>query len=308
MPTKTRTASRTDGLLDRYMDPTAWHRFPSRPDDIIVATYAKSGTTWTQQIVTQLVHDGDPSVSAAGLSPWLDLRIPAEAETFAGLAAQPHRRVIKTHLPADLMTFRPGNRVIYIARDGRDVAWSLHNHYANLLPAVFDMLNATPADPSAPAERGAADPVAFFRDWLARDGYPVWSFWDSVRSWWAVRDRPDVLLLHYNDLKADLPFQILRIADFLGIEVRPESFPQIVEHCSFDWMKAHAGQVAPLGGAIWEGGGETFIHRGTNGRWRDLLAPADIARYEARALAELGPDCAAWLAAGAAGLARWRAA
>jgi aryl sulfotransferase len=46
------------------------------------------------------------------------------------------------------------------------------------------------------------------------------------------------------------------------------------------------------------GGGETFIHKGTNGRWRDVLSAGEIAEYEARAIDELGPECAAWLATG----------
>jgi len=35
-----------------------------------------------------------------------------------------------------------------------------------------------------------------------------------------------------------------------------------------------------------------------NGRWRDTLTAQDVRDYEARALAELGPDCANWLAHG----------
>ena len=65
-------------------------------------------------------------------------------------------------------------------------------------------------------------------------------------------------------------------------------------------MKAHAENVAPLGGAIFEGGAQTFINKGVNGRWRDVLTPADIAAYEARAQAELGSQAAAWLAEGVA--------
>ena len=61
-------------------------------------------------------------------------------------------------------------------------------------------------------------------------------------------------------------------------------------------MKAHAELSAPLGGALWDGGAETFINKGTNGRWRDTLTADEVAAYEAKALAELGPDCAAWLA------------
>jgi aryl sulfotransferase len=69
-------------------------------------------------------------------------------------------------------------------------------------------------------------------------------------------------------------------------------------------MKAHAENVSPLGGAIFEGGAKSFIHKGVNGRWRDVLSAEDIAAYERRALAELGPDCAKWLAEGQAAQAR----
>ncbi len=70
------------------------------------------------------------------------------------------------------------------------------------------------------------------------------------------------------------------------------------EHCSFDYMKSHANISVPLGRAFWKGGAETFIHRGINGRWRDVLAPEDCAAYEAKARAELGENCARRLAGG----------
>jgi aryl sulfotransferase len=89
-----------------------------------------------------------------------------------------------------------------------------------------------------------------------------------------------------------------RIAGFLDISIDEAKFPTMVEHCTFDWMKAHADKSAPLGGALWEGGGKTFINKGTNGRWREVLPDADVKAYEARALKELGPDCARWLATG----------
>ena len=57
----------------------------------------------------------------------------------------------------------------------------------------------------------------------------------------------------------------------------------------------HADLSAPLGGAVWEGGASTFINKGTNGRWRDVLTAEDIARYEATAERELGTECARWL-------------
>ena len=70
----------------------------------------------------------------------------------------------------------------------------------------------------------------------------------------------------------------------------------MVEHCSFAWMKANATKSTPLGGAIWDRGAEVFINKGTNGRWRDVLIPEDVDRYETTAREKLGEECAAWLA------------
>ncbi|MGA7545342.1 MAG: sulfotransferase domain-containing protein [Methyloceanibacter sp.] len=120
----------------------------------------------------------------------------------------------------------------------------------------------------------------YFREWLKGDGYPFWSFWENVRSWWAIRGEPNVMLLHFADLKRDLPGEIRKIAAFLDLPLDEARFPAILEHCSFDYMKSHATKSVPLGGAFWEGGAETFIHRGTNGRWRDVLTPEDCAAYE----------------------------
>jgi aryl sulfotransferase len=65
-------------------------------------------------------------------------------------------------------------------------------------------------------------------------------------------------------------------------------------------MKTHADLAVPMAGSAWEGGATTFIHKGTNGRWRDLLSAKEIAAYEQRARAELGEECAHWLATGEA--------
>ena len=113
-----------------------------------------------------------------------------------------------------------------------------------------------------------------------------------------TRVLPNVLLLHFSALKADMPGQIRRLADFLSIDIDEARWPAILEHCSFDYMKANAERSAPLGGITFEGGAQTFIHKGTNGRWRDVLSPEEVRKYEDLALRQLGPDCARWLATG----------
>jgi aryl sulfotransferase len=106
------------------------------------------------------------------------------------------------------------------------------------------------------------------------------------------------MLLHFNDLKADMPGTIGKIAAFLDISIDEAVWPRILEHCTFAYMKAHAATTVPKGGAFWEGGPEVFLHSGKNGRWRDVLSAEECEAYDRRALAELGPECARWLETG----------
>ena len=290
LPVKTRE------MHSHHFDSTMWNGFAFRDDDVIIATYAKSGTTWMQQITAQLIFDGNPPGTVGDLSPWVDLRIPPREVKLPAIEAQSHRRFLKTHLPVDALNFSPKAKYIYIGRDGRDVVWSLYNHHKNANDAWYGALNESPGLVGAKITPPTTDVVPYFRDWLAHDGQPFWSLWENLRSWWAIRGLDNVLMVHYADLKRDMPGEMRRVAAFLDLD--PQNWPAILEHCSFDYMKAHAAASAPLGGVFWEGGAETFINKGTNGRWQGQLTADDSAAYEARALAELGPDCAAWLKSG----------
>lgn len=289
---------KTREIHNHHFDSTIWNEFQFRDDDIIIGTYAKSGTTWTQQIVSQLIFQGAEGLEVAEMSPWLDLRVPPREVKLPAVEAQRHRRFLKTHLPVDALVFSPRAKYLYIGRDGRDVVWSMYNHHANANDFWYQVLNDTPGRVGPPIERPPADIRQYFQDWLDRNGHPFWPFWENIRSWWEIRHLPNVLLLHFAELKADLPGQIRRIAAFLEIEIDEDRFPRIVEHCSFDYMKRNATKSVPLGGAFWDGGAQTFVHKGSNGRWRDTLTAEDCARYERMAIEQLGQDCARWLAAG----------
>lgn len=290
---------KTREMQSHHFDSTVWNDFSFRDGDIVISTYAKSGTTWMQQIVGQLLFNGAPDVNVAELSPWVDLRLPPSAIKLAALAAQKNRRFVKTHLPVDALVYSQKAKYIYIGRDGRDVAWSIFNHHTTANEAWYEALNNTPGRVGPPVERPRThDPREYFLDWLKTDGKPFWPFWENVRSWWAIRHLPNLLFVHFADLKRDMGAEIRRIAGFLDIAVDQARWPAILEHCSFDYMKAHADEVTPLGGAFWEGGGKSFIHKGVNGRWRDLLTQADIKLYQDMARAQLGEPCARWMSEG----------
>lgn len=288
--------SKTREFHNHHFDSTVWNDFRFRDDDIIIATYAKSGTTWVQQIVSQLIFQGQENLQVAEMSPWLDLRVPPKEVKLEEIESQQHRRFLKTHLPVDALVFSPQAKYIYIARDGRDVVWSMYNHHVNANQDWYDALNNTPGLVGPPIEPPPESVRQYFLDWLSKDGHPFWPFWENIRSWWNIRDLPNVHLVHFADLKQDLPGEIKSIATFLDQAVDNSVFDQILHHCSFDYMKAHASNSVPLGGAFWEGGATTFIHKGTNGRWRDILSEQDCSNYESAAIHQLGDDCAKWLA------------
>jgi aryl sulfotransferase len=293
LPVKTRE------LHNHHMDSTVWNDFRFREGDVIIGTWAKAGTTWTQQIVGQLLLGPDPLLKATDLSPWLDMRVFPNAEKLALMEAQEHRRFVKTHLPLDALTFSPKAKYIYVARDARDVVWSLFNHHHNFNDFAYQAFNETPGLVGPPLPRPGDDVRQYWHDWLDRDGYPFWSFWENVRSWWEARNLPNVMLLHFNELKADMEGRMRDIADFLEVEIDPATWPKICEYCSFEWMRDHSDVVAGGADMIFSGGSKAFLYKGTNGRWHDVLSDEECAEYEAKAIEQLGADCANWLINGA---------
>ncbi|KAI0205281.1 P-loop containing nucleoside triphosphate hydrolase protein [Astrocystis sublimbata] len=293
---------KTRELLNHHMDSTVWNNFNFRSDDIIISTYGKAGTTWMQQITSQLIHAGDGTVAPNALSPWVDLRIIPRDALYEQLEAQTNRRFLKTHLPIDALLWKPTVKYIFCARDGRDTMWSLHNHLFSATDTFYQMINDTPGYEGPPIARPSEDPRELFVQLLDDDAPQTmgYTFWNHVRGWFEARNQPNLLLVHFNDLKADLDGEMRRIAKFLEIpEMSAENWKAAVEHCTFDWMKAHAELSAPQQSDIaWKEGAQRFIHKGTNNRWKDVLTEDDNKRYLEKAKQELGEEGALWLEKG----------
>ncbi len=285
-------------LHNHHINSEIWNDIKFREDDIIISTWIKSGTTWTSQIISQLVHNGEAGHQIGELSPWVDMRIPPLDVKLPMIEEMASPRILKTHLPVDALTFSPDVKYVYVGRDGRDVAWSLYNHHSGANDLWYDKINNSPGRVGPPIDRPNPDVSKYFDEWLEKDGYPMWSYWDNIRTWWEVRDLPNVEFFHFSDLKKDRPGEIRRMAKFLDITIDESKWEDILLHTSFEYMKANASQAAPKGGMFWEEGARVFINKGTNGRWREVLTPEQIALYEQTALKELGEEAAAWLANG----------
>lgn len=285
-------------LHSHHFDSTIWNDINFRDDDIIISTYAKSGTTWMQQIISQLIFNGQEGLEVAEMSPWIDLRVPPKHVKIPAVEGQDHRRFIKTHLPVDALVFSPKAKYLYIGRDGRDVLWSLYNHHATANEHWYEALNDSPGLVGPKIGKPLDSIVDYYHEWLDKDGYPWWSMWENVNSWWEIKDLPNVMFVHFAKLKEDMPAEIRKIASFLDISIDESKWEAILEHCSFNYMKNNATKSVPLGGAFWEGGAKTFIHKGTNGRWKDILSKEESEKYEKIAAEKLPAECAHWLATG----------
>ena len=292
-----------------HFDSTRWNYYLPRSDDIIVATSYKAGTTWTQGIIANLLFpEGDFPQPPAAMSPWIDMRFAPLEMFLENIEAQHHRRFLKTHLPLDGMRYEPDVKYVYVSRDGRDVFMSLWNHYSNMKPEAIEHMNFIPGRVGEDFPAPPDDIHAFWDTWVSRSlfehehgGWPYWSHLSNVQSWWDYRHLDNIEFFHYNDLLQDSAGEIARLAEYLEIDVPESCWSRILDAVSFDGMKCRGEEYAPAGGSFWNGGAQTFLHKGTNGRWQGLLGDAELAQYDSLCEKALTPECRHWLEHGRLG-------
>ncbi|HSD03892.1 MAG TPA: sulfotransferase domain-containing protein [Gaiellales bacterium] len=276
-----------------------WLTFPFRAGDIVISTRSKHGTTWMQMICALLVFRSPDLPAPLGeLSPWVDRLTEPQADLFARLEAQCHRRFVKTHTPLGGLPIEPEVTYIVVARHPLDAAVSLYHQGDNIDRARLRELVGL-SEPEAPA---ASRPT--LHDWLVawvEDDPAPWESLDSLPGvmWhvahaWGRRFEPNVVLVHYEDLEHDLEGAMRALAGRLGTEIDEPAWPALVRAASFAEMSAHAESLLPDQNGILKDPA-AFFRRGTSGAAREVLSGAELARYEERAR-ELAPvELLAWL-------------
>ncbi len=241
------------------------------------------------------------------VSPWVDFRpFPvSKEELHPWLDSFEHRRFLKSHLPLDGLPYFEQVKYIIVARDPRDVFMSLLNHYSNYTDAAYEEFN-TPGFEPQPKYDG--DARGFFRNWMTRgwfaweeEGYPFWSNMHHTKTYWPWRHLPNFLFLHYADMRADLPKALRKISDFIDVSLTDTDIARIADAVSFERVKQQAvaeSDANPDEEGTFKGGQATFINKGTNGRWKDLLTSEDLEIYRHTRDKVLPADCARWLEEG----------
>jgi len=288
-------------------DSARWQGFPFREGDVVVSSRSKSGTTWLQAVCLVLVLQTPDLPSPLGdLSPWLDWTVRPRDDVVARLAAQPHRRVIKTHTPLDGLPLDERATFVVPGRHPLDMAVSLYHQGANIDRARLARLTGIPAETGA---RVARPPL---RDWLLG-----WIDWEGdplapgnldtlpgvlrhMGDAWERRRAPNVVLVHYDELAYDLDAAMRRLSGRLGIAVDPTRWPDLVQATAFARMRRDADRFVPDTTGVLRDAAAFFRH-GVSGDGVRALGEAGTARYEERVAALAPADLLEWLHGGPPG-------
>jgi aryl sulfotransferase len=275
-----------------------WADFPFRDGDIVISATAGSGTTWMQMICALLVfHTLDFPEPLRELSLWPDkgLELPRD-QMYAQASRQKHRRFMKSHMPMNDIPAHSGLTYIVVARHPLDAAIS---HY-HLRQEVNRVGTSRRVRQSVPSRYRGESPHEWLLRWIGeeevlprprRGSLPgvLWHLSDA----WAQREKPNVILVHYENLSADLETEMRRLAARLGIHVPETIWPMLVKAATFKEMHAAANRLQPDSDLI-ENPAASF-RTGISGSGRELLSSAELARYHAYTALLARPDLLAWL-------------
>jgi len=284
--------------MERYRSERSerWIGCKYRPGDLVVSTRSKCGTTWMQMICLMLIHGTPLPAPLSVMSPWIDWDIEPEDVVYARLAAQRHRRVIKTHTPLDGIPLDPDVRYIVVGRHPLDVAVSLYHHVENidqersdalrgstrstdrLRPPIDEWMEAWIEDQRAPREE---------LDTLAGNVHHVSDAWNREGA-------GNVLLVHFTDLLDDREATMRRIAIWLGIDVPSRGWPSLSDAASFDSMRAHPTATVPDRLGVLKDPG-AFFRSGSTGEGTRACSDYQLRRYHVRMSDLTAPEVAAWL-------------
>ncbi|CAH1245471.1 SULT1C4 [Branchiostoma lanceolatum] len=253
--------------------------FEVRDDDVFISAYLKSGTTWTQQIVSLVCADGDISevckIPIMQRTPWLETvdKMGTSEPVPKLLEKAPSPRLMKTHLPYYMLPqqAREGKgKIIYCARNVKDVVVSWHN-----------MRRMVIIIPCGTWEENFKE---FITPKEAYNGF----WWDVIPEYWRHKDDGNMLFIKFEDMKQDLRGHVVKIANFLGKTLSDQRIDEVVANCTFSAMKENPStnlsrnpRVQEAFSSKAEESGLEFIRKGEVGDWKNWFSQEENQTLEA---------------------------
>ena len=249
-----------------FPDDHRWREFRPAPTDVIISPFAKCGTTWLQQIVHGLRSHGDMDFDDISyVVPWIEVSPLLGIDLDADQRARP--RAFKSHL--GWHDVPKGGRYIVSVRDPLDAFHSLYRFFEGWL-----------------FEPGSISVEEFAE---GRLGGGASDYWAHLGSWLEQRSRPDVLLLAFEHMRADLPNAVRRVAGFIGVD-DPAAIDIATHQATYEFMSGHRGPFIDHGirrrseqvAGIPPGGDAAKVRAGRTGTGRGWLPEAVVRRLDER--------------------------
>ncbi|XP_049916564.1 sulfotransferase 1 family member D1-like isoform X1 [Epinephelus moara] len=245
--------------------------FRPDPSDLLIATYPKAGTTWVQEIVDLLLHNGDAEASKRAptpeRSPFLEICYPPPVPSgLDRLKNMDPPRIIKTHLPVQLVPlgfWENKCKTIYVARNAKD---NMVSYY------YFDLMNKYHPDPG---------PWECFMPKFMQGELSWGSWYDHVKGYWMEREKKNILYLFYEDMKENPRCEVERIMRYLDLSVSDEVISRIVELTSFKNMKENPmTNYSCMPTHVFDQSVSPFMRKGEVGDWRNHFTLDQLKTFE----------------------------
>ncbi|XP_071997829.1 amine sulfotransferase-like [Engystomops pustulosus] len=236
-----------------------------RENDVFLVTYPKSGTVWTQQVLSLILNEGHrngtENIDNLERAPWIEYNI-----RNYDYNSRPSPRLFSSHLPYYLMPkdlkFRMG-KVIYVCQNPKDAMVSFYHFYK-----VFPKLN-------------------YSIDWetfvdLYMSGRVISGSWfDHVRGWYTHKEDFNILFITFEEMKKDLRAAVLKICKFLNVNLDEKAIDTVVEKATFKNMKHDPlANYTFFPRDILDQSKGDFLRKGTVGDWKNLLTVAQSEKID----------------------------
>lgn len=265
-----------------FLDPKLERVFENyRPNknDVIVATYAKSGTNMMLQMAIQTIYKGEAKFKHIHeLVPWPDtpLFIPVTIEGKESYDHSPTgQRVIKTHLGAEDVPYTSEARYLCVLRNPGEVLVSSY-HFVGGILGVVDKID--------------------LHDWIdmAVEVGIVESCMEHAAGFWALRDKPNVLIRSYRESVKDPEALIRDVARTIDVELDDTGFAKVKEKSGFAYMQQHESCFEPPANPfVKKKNRAKMVRSGKAGKAKQQLLERQVEEIDRRAkavLEKLGSD------------------